>query len=358
MRADHPSPVARERVAVVMNGNAKQVTEELLGALHQIVEAGDLFVSRSLEEGEEIAQRIVEQGYPTVLSGGGDGTFAQVVTWIVDRCEAEGRPLPRFGLLKLGTGNGLAWVLGAQEGKVRGVFADLARLRDEGGHGWIRMLRVEGRLAPFAGIGVDGIAIRDYNRVKNGMAPFPVIGRWGAGGLGYVISMGALTLPRVVVTPRARVRIVNIGGPAHRLGDEGQPVGGAIAAGDVLYEGPTRSVLVSTVPYWGWGSRIFPFADPHGDRFSVRVVNINSQDVVKHLPAIWRGTYRDPRLIDFLADGVRVEYDQPMPAEIAGDPSEPRASTEVVMHPARIPVVDYYAPPPLEEPAERPEAAG
>jgi diacylglycerol kinase family enzyme len=347
MRSDLPSPVARERVAVVMNGNAKQVTEELLGALHQIVESGDLFVSRSLEEGEEIAARIVERGYPTVLSGGGDGTFSQVVTWIVDRCEAEGRPLPRFGLLKLGTGNGLAWVLGAREGKVRGVFADLARLRDEGGHGWIRMLRVEGRLAPFAGIGVDGIAIRDYDRVKNGMANLPFVGRYGAGGLGYVISMGALTLPRVLFMPKAKVRIVNTGGTAHRLGDDGQPVGEPIATGEVLYEGPTRSVLVSTVPYWGWGSRIFPFADPHGDRFSVRVLNLNSPDVVNNLPSIWKGTYRDPRLLDFLADGIRVDYDSPMPAEIAGDPSEPRASTEVVMHPGRIPVVDYYAPPPV-----------
>jgi diacylglycerol kinase family enzyme len=344
--------IARERVAVVMNGNAKQVTDELLGALHQIVEAGDLFVSRSLEEGEEIAARIVDQGYRTVLSGGGDGTFAQVVTWIVDRCEAEGKPLPRFGLLKLGTGNGLAWVLGAQDGKVRGVFADLARLRDEGGHGWIRMLRVGGRLAPFAGIGVDGIAIRDYNRVRDGMAKIPVLRRY-AGGLGYVVSMGALTLPRVVVTPRANVRIVNTGGPAHKLGDDGQPLGEAIPRGGVIYDGPTRSVLVATVPYWGFGSRIFPFADPHGDRFSIRVLNINSQDVVKNLPSIWNGTYRDPRLIDFLADSIRVDYDQPMPAEIAGDPSEPRMSTDVAMHPRRIPVVDYYAPPPVStEPGE------
>lgn len=339
----------RERVAVVMNGNAKQVTAELVGALHQIVEAGDLYVSRTLEEGEEMAARIVAHGYHTVLSGGGDGTFSQVVTWIVDRCEAEGKPLPRFGMLKLGTGNGLAWVLGAQGGhKPKAVFADLARLQEEGGHGYIRMLRIDGRLAPFAGIGVDGMAIYDYNRVKDRLSPLPLIGKLGSGALGYTISLGGMTMPRVFFLPKAKVRVTNIGGEAAHLGDEGQPIGAPIPTGGVLYEGPTRSVIFSTVPYWGWGSRIFPFADPQGDRFSVRILNMNSQDVALNLPSIWKGTYRSRGLLDFLADGIRVEFDRPMPAEIAGDPGDPRLSTEIRIHPNKIPVVDYYAPPPID----------
>lgn len=332
-----------------MNGNAKQVTAELVGALHQIVEAGDLYVSRTLEEGEEMAERIVSLGYHTVLSGGGDGTFSQVVTWIVDRCEALGKPLPRFGMLKLGTGNGLAWVLGAQGGrKPKAVFADLARLREEGGHGYIRMLRIDGRLAPFAGIGVDGMAIYDYNRVKDAAAKIPVVGKLGAGALGYTVSLGGLTLPRVFFLPKAKVRVTNLGGNAARLGDEGQPVGAPIAKGEILYEGPTRSVIFSTVPYWGWGSRIFPFADPQGEQFSVRILNMNSQDVAFNLPSIWKGSYRSKGLHDFLADAIRVEFDRPMPAEIAGDPGDPRLSTDIHLHPTKIPVVDYYAPPPID----------
>lgn len=332
-----------------MNGNAKQVTAELVGALHQIVEAGDLYVSRTLEEGEEMAERIVAHGYHTVLSGGGDGTFSQVVTWIVDRCEAENKPLPRFGMLKLGTGNGLAWVLGAQGGrKPKAVFADLARLQEEGGHGHIRLIRIDGRLAPFAGIGVDGLAIYDYNRTKDAAAKIPVIGKYGAGALGWAFSMGALTMPRVFFLPKAKVRVTNLGGAAARLGDEGQPIGAPIPKDAVLYEGPTRSVIVSTVPYWGWGSRVFPFADPQGDRFSIRILNINSQDVALNLPSIWKGTYRSRGLLDFLADGIRVEFDRAMPAEIAGDPSHPRLSTDIHIHPRKIPVVDYYAPPPID----------
>src|SRR6187397_1417486 len=101
---------AADRVAVVVNGNAKQVTEELVETLDQIVQSGDLFVSRSLQEGKEIARLIVERGYPTVLTGGGDGTFVQMVSWIAKVAEETGRTMPRFGLLKLGTGNAMAWV--------------------------------------------------------------------------------------------------------------------------------------------------------------------------------------------------------------------------------------------------------
>ena len=40
---------AADRVAVVVNGNAKRVNSELVETLDQIVQSGDLFVSRTLE---------------------------------------------------------------------------------------------------------------------------------------------------------------------------------------------------------------------------------------------------------------------------------------------------------------------
>ena len=108
------TPAATDRVAVVVNGNARQVTGELVAVLDQIVQTGDLFVSRSLEEGRDIADTIVDRGYRTVLTGGGDGTFSQVVTWVRSAAERTGQPEPRFGMLRLGTGNALAWVLGSE----------------------------------------------------------------------------------------------------------------------------------------------------------------------------------------------------------------------------------------------------
>ena len=72
-----------DRVAVIVNGRARQVTRDLVQVLDQIVQSGDLFVSRDLEEADRIAHTIVERGYHTVLTGGGDGTFVQMVTRIV-----------------------------------------------------------------------------------------------------------------------------------------------------------------------------------------------------------------------------------------------------------------------------------
>ncbi len=342
-----PSSVAADRVAVVVNGNAKGVTDDLVVILEQLVQSGDLFVSRSLREGEEIAERIVERGYPTVLTGGGDGTFCQMVTWIVDGCAKRGYEPPRFGLLRLGTGNALAWVLGAENTAARGVFADLARLRHEGGHGTLRLVRIGGKLAPFAGIGVDGLALDHFNQVKRALEKVPALKGRATGGLAYFLSIGFRTMPEVLVRPTTMMRVVNRGSPATRLDDDGHPTGPRFGAGETMFEGPLRSVLFSTVPYWGFGARVFPFADPQADTFNVRCVNIGSVHVAANLRSIWKGTYRTPRVVDFSADHVEVELEDPKPLEVAGDPAGTHAKVEARLHPVPIRVVDYYAPPPV-----------
>ncbi len=335
--------VAAERVAVVVNGNAKRVTDDLVEILDQIVQSGDLFVSRSLEEGQDIARRIVDRGYPTVLTGGGDGTFTQVVTWIVRAARDRGVEPPRFGFLKLGTGNALAWALGAQAGAV----ADLGRLRREGGSRALRLLEVEDVLTPFAGFGADALALKHFNEVKNAFSKVPVLRRFGTGGLAYAVSIVGLSMPKVLVQPHQHVRIINQGEPASRLGVDGQPVGAPVAAGEVLYEGPFRGVLLSTIPYWGFGARIFPFAEDRVDRFELRVVDIGSLDVAWNIREIWKGTYRDARLHDFLAEDVHIQFDEPQPFEIGGDAYGDREALRARLAPEPIRVVDYYAPPPL-----------
>src|SRR5215468_8623923 len=116
-RSPSVSPPSRAgRIAVVVNGNAKSVTAEVIETLDQILDGGDLFVSRRVEESEAIAHTLVDRGYGTILTGGGDGTFTVVVTAVVHEARRRSAPVPRFGLLRLGTGNSLAWVLGASKG--------------------------------------------------------------------------------------------------------------------------------------------------------------------------------------------------------------------------------------------------
>ncbi|MEM9188431.1 MAG: diacylglycerol kinase family protein [Myxococcota bacterium] len=341
------SPGTRDRVAVVVNGNAKRVNNDLVSMLDQIVASGDLFVSRDLDEGHEIARTIVEKGYPTVLTGGGDGTFVQVVTWIRAEAERTGQPEPRFGMLRLGTGNALAWVLGAQNPKGRGVATDLARLRREAGSRPLRLLDVEGLLTPFAGLGVDAVALQHYNDMKDQMSKIPVARRFASGGLAYLASVTTRSIPEYLVRSHPKVRLVNHGAPALRLGVDGRPLGREIRAGETMYEGPSQMVAMSTIPYWGFGARIFPYANERDGLFSLRVVDIGPVDVVLNIRSIWRGTYRSDRVHDFLVQSVRVEYERPMPLQIGGDPLGAKKVTHASIAERPIRVVDYYSPPEL-----------
>src|SRR5260221_9789938 len=126
---EEPTAPPSDRIAVVINGNAKRVNDEVIDTLDQILSAGELFISRRVEEGRYIARTLVERGYGTVLLGGGDGTFTVMVSDIVREARRQGKTPPRFGLLRLGTGNALAWVIGAEPPRKDGRQVDSQRLR-------------------------------------------------------------------------------------------------------------------------------------------------------------------------------------------------------------------------------------
>lgn len=332
---------------MVVNGNAKQVTDELVQTLDQIVQSGDLFVSRSLEEAQDIARAIVERGYPTVLTGGGDGTFVQMVTSIVRLADATGRRAPRFGLLRLGTGNALAWFLGAQNQRVGGVVADLARLRKEGGSRPLRLVEVERLLSPFAGVGADAIALRHYQQTKDLFRRTPVLRRFAAGGVTYGASIACRSMPEFAFRTALKVRVVNEGAHAQPLGPHGQPRGARIPPGGVLFEGPVRMVTFGTIPYWGFGAKALPYAEEREDRFHLRVVDFGSLQAALHLRALWRGVYYGKGIHDFLVERVSIHCDRPTPLQVGGDALEPRSVVHAALAAHPIQVVDYFAPPPV-----------
>src|SRR2546430_16410684 len=84
-------PVTQKKVAVLLTGNARAVTEELRRELEQFVPPEDLFFSRSFEDARTIARTVLDRGYGTVLTGGGDGTFVGYVNCIFDEV-ARGQP--------------------------------------------------------------------------------------------------------------------------------------------------------------------------------------------------------------------------------------------------------------------------
>lgn len=333
------------RIAVVVNGNAKSVTEEVISTLHQILLGGDLFVSRSLDDARHIARTIVTRGYGTVLTGGGDGTFTVMVTEVVREGRKQNRPHPRFGLLKLGTGNALAWVVGARDPKSGELAADIERLTQDAGSRSMRLIEVEGFIAPFCGFGADADVLADYAKVKGSLQKTP-LKRVAPGLLSYGVAAVTRSIPSYLLKRMPHCRIVNQGSEAFRVGAKGALLGQPIARGAVIYEGPMRLCALSTIPYYGYGFRMFPYADERPDRMHLRVATLSPLEFVRHFNEIWRGEYDNPgTLFDYLVESLSIELDPPTDFQIGGDPRGKRAKLEIHLSPTPIRLVDFYAPP-------------
>jgi len=333
-----------------VNGNAKSVTAEVIETLDQILDSGDLFVSRHVEESEQIARTLVDRGYGTILTGGGDGTFTVVVTAVVKEARRRGAPLPRFGLLRLGTGNSLAWVLGAgRAGEPgastrRALAADLARLRSDAGSRRLCLVEAEGMISPFCGFGIDAVVLRDYTAMKAKLAKGP-LRRVAPGPISYVLAATTRTIPSYVVRKTPHCRVTNEGSDAVRIGEKGAVVGSPVKKGAVLYEGPAKIAAASTIPYYGFGFRMFPYADERPDRMHLRVSNITPLAFVSNFKAIWRGEFDDlTTVFDFLVDDITIEMDPATSFQIGGDLRGDRARARIrITEPIKI--VDFYAPP-------------
>lgn len=351
--AERPSDPAsaglpEQRVAVVVNGNAKNATAEVISTLDQILSGGDLFVSRKLSDARHIAKTLVARGYGTVLTGGGDGTFTVMVTEVVHEARRSGKPVPRFGLLKLGTGNSLAWVVGAQGADKRDLQADIRRLLEDAGSRAMRLIEVEGFIAPFCGLGADAIVLADYAKTKGLLSKTP-LAPVGPGPLGYVLAATTRSIPGFFRRKMPHCRVRNDGAEAYRLGAKGAVVGAPIPTGQILYEGPMRICALSTIPYYGYGFRMFPYAEERPDRMNLRIATIGPISFVRHFQQIWRGEYDNPEEVsDYLVDAVTIELEPATEFQIAGDPRGLRSSLSALLSPTPIRLVDFYAPPNAE----------
>jgi len=336
---------ALPRIAVVVNGNARSVNDEVISTLDRILAGGDLFVSRQLSDLREIAKTILGRGYSTVLTGGGDGTFTAVVTAVVKEARRQEQPIPRFGLLKLGTGNALAWVVGATSSGLRGLSADIDRLRADAGSRPMHLVEVEGRIAPFCGFGADAQLLADYDKTKGMLLRTP-LRSVAPGALSYGLAAVTRTIPSSVFLPMPHVRISNAGDTAFRIGAKGSRVGGPFVNGDTLYEGPARIVALSTIPYWGFGFRAFPYANERVDRMQLRLSTISAGPFLRNFKAIWRGDFEGSDVIfDYLVEAVRIEVDPPSAFQIGGDYFGIREKIDAQLTAEPVRIVDFYAPP-------------
>ena len=329
------------RFAVLLNANAKQVNARVLRALEQVVEPSDLFLSRSADEAGAIADLVVARRYGTVFTGGGDGTFVGWVNRILDRAERRGAPAPRFGVLALGTGNAVAEAVGARHDQHLQHLAAFAG----GGAERVRrldLLTCDGRRTPFAGVGLDAAVLNDYAGLKARFAGTALC-RATSGLPGYFLAGALRSAPRYLVERRASYcEIVNLGRAAYRLDGRGRQVGPAIGHGELIYAGACLMAAASTVPFYGFGLRAFPFAGARPGMMQLRVAaELSVATVLWNLPRIWSGDFAHPGLLDFHAERVSVQFERPMPLQIGGDAEGWRDAVQFGLAPRPVEMVDF-----------------
>ena len=325
-----------EQIAVLLNANAKQVSPRVRADLSGLLPPENVFVSRDAAEAGRIADAVTSRGFGTVFTGGGDGTFMSWVNHFLDRTETRAASMPRFGVLALGTGNAVAETVGAGrpvEDLRRYLRGDVASARR------IDLVTCEGRRTPFAGVGVDAAVLHDYNWLKRRLGD-----RVAAGIRGYGLAIAIRSAPRQVFQRPTYCEIVNTGGPAWRLDGAGSRVGRPVERGELLYAGPCMMAAGSTVPYYGFGLRAFPFAGRRCGTLQLRVATrIPVPALLMNVQRIFSGAFSHPGLLDFEAEQLAMSFDRDVPLQVGGDAEGWRSELRLGIAPRGVELLDYAA---------------
>lgn len=357
----HPLPTAdlrfiphaepqEPKVAVLLNANARKVTRRVVRSLSHVVPEEDLFVSESLQDARRIAQIVVERRYQTVFTGGGDGTFVGFMNEIHRQLEIRSRyfpqAAPRFGVLKLGTGNGLSSLVNASPARGEGILDDVLRARagEVPGYRRLDLLQIEGKRSPFAGLGVDGKLLNDYIWVKENLGRGALKGMLSGAG-GYFTSVALRTLPHYFANSTlVECEVYNSARtPAYRLNPDGSTMG-ELMPGELLYRGRLMLCAAATIPFYGFNLRMFPFAGRRPGYMHLRLGAVGAVEVVANLSKLWKGRWFNDRIFDFHATDVTIHFARPMPFQIGGDAEGYRNEVRVQLADEPVELVDFNGP--------------
>ncbi len=310
-------------IAVLLNANARLVTDKVKRSLERAIPRAHLFLSHTKEEALAYVKQIIDKDYKTIFSGGGDGSFVHLLNMVRDTLKARGETghkeptLPRFGILKLGTGNGISSFVGSSGGT-----RILERGFDENSMKTLDMALVEtgNRVFHFAGSGFDARLLRDYSDLMKNLKT-PEMRKSFSGLAGYFAAGLGKTVPEsLFIRDRGEVRVEvedleNSYFIQHRNGkDVIIPI-----ENPLLYTGPSTAVGVATEPFYGYNIRAFPFATDKVGFMNLRLLLSKPVSLVANMRKYWDGSYRGAGVKDFLVKKVKVTYEKAVPFQIGGD---------------------------------------
>jgi len=273
-----------------------------------------------------------------VFTGGGDGTLLNCLTELKrhhDRSN-HARRFPLFGVLHLGTGNAVASFLGANPRVIPNIKQAIQgqgfNIRSQ--H-WVE---VNNQIAPFAGTGLDSLMINHYKQLKDRLfnTPFSFL---TSGLKGYIFALLAKTVPHLIQTKRPDIEVINDGDVAYLIGDDGRYVK-EIASGEVIYKGPAMMCSVSTVPFYGYNVKAFPFAYS-GDKMQLRIVYPSVAKALFNAGGLCKGTFRDEKILDFHVQKIKVRSSEPLPLQIGGDAADYHSELTYTLSETSTQLVDF-----------------
>lgn len=326
---------SRVRAVAIVNGNARRMRGNRLRARLERALPGGVRWTTSLDHAREVIRQEVARGCDLIVLGGGDGTVVMGLTLIAEACRGTGKPEPAIGILRLGSGNAIADSVGASNDPAE----DLAELVRGGAStsGWRTMPLIDmlGVRAPFVGMGVDTMLIEDNKRVGRAVDRVPG-GRFVGGGARYALSVALRTIPRFATSPRPIATITNLGSPAIEMTRHG-PSGRTIPTNTILWRGAVSLVAAATIPFFGFGMRMFAFTDTQPGKFHLRCGDVGLFEMMRSMPAAFRGDYFSDNVRDFLCDRAQIELDRETDMEAGGELLGLRTHVEIGMgRPATI----------------------
>lgn len=318
------------RAVAIVNGNARRVGRRTAARLERAL-PGRVRVTRSLDEAREVIRDEIARGRDLIVLGGGDGTIVMGLTLIGEACRGTGRPEPAIGVLRLGSGNAIADTVGATADPA----ADLARLAD-GAATWraIPLIDVLGVRAPFVGMGVDAQLLEDHEAVGRIVDRVPGARRIVGGATRYALSVALRSLPRFATRRRPLARVTNTGARALEMTRFG-PSGRTIPTDKILWTGQVTLVAGATIPFFGFGLKMFAFAGSFPGRFHLRCGDAGLLEILARTPAAFRGEYFSETVRDFLCDRVVIDVEEAVAIEAGGELLGRRRRVELALgHPA------------------------
>src|SRR5262245_57198045 len=237
------------------------------------------------------------------------------LTLIGEACRGAGKPEPAIAILRLGSGNAIADSVGAGDD----VIEDLERLGRGGGtRRKVPLIDVLGVRAPFVGMGVDALLLEDQAAVGRVVDRVPIARSLLGGASRYALSVALRSVPRFAAGARPNAVVTNLGAPAIEMEREG-PTGRQEPAGAILWRGVCTLVAGATIPFFGFGLKMFAFANTRTGKFHLRCGDAGLFEIMRSTPAAFRGEYFSDHVTDFLRDRVSIALDQDTAVEAGGE---------------------------------------